>query len=276
MTVREAAETVVRVPGDYSTIQAALNAAPTRALVLVAPGTYRENIVVPRTLTLASTYYTTGAQSAVDSTVIAGASATTDSVLVSSLLRARETRIVGFTIRDGNDGIEVAGRAVVEHNVISSGTDGVDFPSGSAGLVHDNVMRVNGDDGVDINHSSVVITDNLHAGRRRGTGVEARLTDVVAPLREVVIRGNRIQQSHRDGLQVIDDDATTTTPGSATLVTIDRNIITGADARDSGCWRAATPRRTTAAPAWSSGSPSPTTPSTATTTGSPAATTWWR
>ena len=226
VTVREAAETVVRVPGDYSTIQAALNAAPTRALVLVAPGTYRENIVVPRTLTLASTYYTTGDQSAVDSTVIAGASATTDSVLVSAAA-GPETRIVGFTIRDGNDGIEVAGRAVVEHNVISSGTDGVDFPSGSAGLVHDNVMRVNGDDGVDINHSSVVITDNLMQAVG-GDGVEARLTDVVAPLREVVIRGNRIQQSHRDGLQVIDDDATTTTPRSATLVTIDRNIITGA------------------------------------------------
>ena len=226
VTVRQTAETVVRVPTDYATIQAALNAAPARALVLVAPGTYRENIVVPRTLTLASTYYTTGDQSAVAGTVIAGASATTDSVLVSSAA-GPETRIVGFTIRDGNDGIEVGGRAVVEHNVISSGTDGVDFPTGSAGLVHDNVLRGNGDDGVDINHSSVVITDNLMQAVG-GDGVEARLTDVVAPLRDVVIRGNRIEQSHRDGLQIIDDDATTTTARSATLVTIDRNIITGA------------------------------------------------
>ena len=226
VTVRQTAETVVRVPTDYATIQAALNAAPARALVLVAPGTYRENIVVPRTLTLASTYYTTGDQSAVAGTVIAGASATTDTVLVSSAA-GPETRIVGFTVRDGNDGIEVGGRAVVEHNVISSGTDGVDFPTGSAGLVHDNVLRGNGDDGVDINHSSVVITDNLMQAVG-GDGVEARLTDVVAPLRDVVIRGNRIEQSHRDGLQVIDDDATTTTAKSATLVTIDRNIITGA------------------------------------------------
>ena len=226
VTVRQTAETVVRVPTDYATIQAALNAAPARALVLVAPGTYRENITVPRTLTLASTYYTTGDQSAVAGTVIAGASATTDSVLVSSAA-GPETRIVGFTIRDGNDGIEVGGRAVVEHNVISSGTDGVDFPTGSAGLVHDNVLRGNGDDGVDINHSSVVITDNLMQAVG-GDGVEARLTDVVAPLRDVVIRGNRIEQSHRDGLQIIDDDATTTTARSATLVTIDRNIITGA------------------------------------------------
>ena len=54
------------------------------------------------------------------------------------------------------------------------------------------------------------------AHRRRGS------------VRDVVIRGNRIEQSHRDGLQVIDDDATTTTAKSATLVTIDRNIITGA------------------------------------------------
>jgi len=227
VTVRQAAETVIHVPGDYPTIQSALDAAPARALVLVAPGTYHENIVVPRTLTLASSYYTTGDESAVDSTVIAAASASADAVLVSTKT-GPETRIVGFTVRDGNDGIEVGGRAVVEHNVISSATDAVDFPTSSAGLVHDNVMRQNGDDGVDVNHSSVVITDNLMQGVG-GDGVEARLTNVTAPVREIILRGNRILQSSYDGLQFIDDDAITSTSGSATLVTIDRNIVAGSD-----------------------------------------------
>jgi len=82
ITVRQAADTVIRVPADYPTIQSALDAAPARALVLVAPGTYRESLVVPRTVTLASTYYTSGDRTAVDNTVIASSAATTDTVLV--------------------------------------------------------------------------------------------------------------------------------------------------------------------------------------------------
>jgi len=227
ITVRDHAENVLRVPADYPTIQSALDAAPLYALVLVAPGTYREDLFVPRTLTLASTYYTTGDPSLVDRTVIASPATATDTILV-SVAAGPETKVFGFTVQDGNDGIEVGGSAIIERNVISSGTDAVDFPRGSAGLVHNNVMRQNGDDGVDLDHSSVVITDNLMQGTQ-GDGVEARLANVTTPVREVILRGNRILQSRHDGLQFIDDDAiTSSASGSATLVTVDRNVIAGA------------------------------------------------
>ena len=225
ITVREAATSMLRVPADFPTIQAALNAAPLHGLVLVSPGTYRENVVIPRTLTLASTYYTTGNPSLVDSTVISGPASGTDTVFVSAAA-GPDTHVVGLTVRDGKDGIEVAGSAVLESNVIVSGSDAVDFPKGSAGLVHDNVMRQNGDDGVDLDQSTVVVTDNLMEGNA-GDGIEARLTNHTAPLRDVIVRGNRILQSRQDGIQLIDDDPITTASGSATLVTIDRNVIAG-------------------------------------------------
>ena len=225
ITVRETAAYVIRVPADFPTIQAALNAAPLHALVLVSPGTYRENVIVPRTLTLASTYYTTGNRSLVDSTIISGPATGTDTVFVAAAA-GPDTHVVGFTVRDGKDGIEVAGSAVLEANVIVSGSDAVDFPKGSTGLVHDNVMRQNGDDGVDLDQSTVVVTHNLMEGNA-GDGIEARLTNHTAPLRDIVVRGNRILQSRQDGIQLIDDDAITTASGSATLVTIERNVIAG-------------------------------------------------
>jgi hypothetical protein len=225
VTVRDFAASVLRVPGDYPTIQAALDAAPVHGLVLVSPGTYNENVIIRRTLTLASTFYTTGDLSLIDTTVIRGPLSGTDTVFVSAAA-GPETRVVGFTVRAGKDGIEVAGNAVIERNTIESGSDAVDFPKGSAGLVHHNTMRNNGDDGVDVDQSSVVITDNLMVGNA-GDGVEARLTNVTAPLRELVIRGNRILQSRQDGLQFIDDDAIGSASTSATLVTVERNVIAG-------------------------------------------------
>ena len=225
ITVRDAAASVLRVPADFSTIQAALNAAPLHGLVLVSPGTYRENVIVPRTLTLASTYYTTGNPSLIDSTIISGPATGTDTVFVSAAA-GPDTHVVGLTVRDGKDGIEVAGSAVLERNVIVSGSDAVDFPKGSTGLVHNNVMRQNGDDGVDLDQSTVVVTDNLMEGNA-GDGIEARLTNHTAPLRDIVVRGNRILQSRQDGIQIIDDDPITTASGSATLVTIERNVIAG-------------------------------------------------
>jgi len=225
LTVSAAATSVLRVPADHPTIQSALDAAPAYGLVLVSPGTYREHVVVPRTLTLASTYYTTGDPALIDSTVISGPVSSNDTVFVSAAA-GPETRVVGFTVRDGKDGIEVAGNAVIERNVIISGSDAVDFPKGSAGLVQDNVMRDNGDDGVDVDQSTVVITGNLMQNNA-GDGVEARLTNVTAPQRALTIRGNRILQSRQDGLQLIDDDAIGSAANSATLVTVDRNVIAG-------------------------------------------------
>lgn len=228
VTVRGSHATTIRVPADYPTITEALKAAPANALVLVSPGTYREpTLYVPRTLTLASTFYTTGDTSMINETVISNPSAETETVIVSSA-SGPDTRIVGFTVRDGKDGIKVRGAAVIEHNLLTNlATDAVDFPRDTTGLVQHNTMEHNGDDAVDVNESSPVIVDNLMRNNA-GDGVEIRVTNMVAPVDEVIIRGNDILDNTQDGVQIIDDDAITATPAeSATLFTLDRNVIAG-------------------------------------------------
>jgi hypothetical protein len=42
---------VLRVPQDYSTIQAAVNAAPEGATILIGPGTYVEQVTITKDLT---------------------------------------------------------------------------------------------------------------------------------------------------------------------------------------------------------------------------------
>ena len=225
VTVRDSAASVLRVPGDYPTIQAALDAAPVRGLCSGVPRDLQRERDHPADADPGLDVLYDRRPVAHRHDVIRGPLSGTDTVFVSAAA-GPETRVVGFTVRAGKDGIEVAGNAVIERNTIESGSDAVDFPKGSAGLVHHNTMRNNGDDGVDVDQSSVVITDNLMQGNA-GDGVEARLTNVTAPLRELVIRGNRILQSRQDGLQFIDDDAIGSASTSATLVTVDRNVIAG-------------------------------------------------
>jgi hypothetical protein len=229
VTVRKGTPAALRVPADYPTIQAALDAAPLHGLVLVAPGTYKEQPHVPRTVTLASTFYTTRDRSRIERTVISGVSSEEQTLTVATAA-APDTRVVGFTIQGGKDGIKVRGAAVVEHNVFRNLlTDAVDMPGGSAALIQHNVMRDNGDDGVDLGRSSAVVVDNLMR-ENAGDGIETRVTNTVsdAPsaIDVIIVRGNRIVFNDDDGLQIIDnDDIASSAAQSSTLFTIDRNVI---------------------------------------------------
>src|SRR3546814_10525310 len=53
-----------------------------------------------------------------------------------------DTRVVGFTVRDGKDGIKIRGAGVVEDNLLTNlATDAVDFPRDNTGLAQHNIME---------------------------------------------------------------------------------------------------------------------------------------
>jgi parallel beta-helix repeat protein len=147
-----AAARVISVPDSAGTIQAGIDMASSGDTVLVAPGTYIENISwsgMP--ITLASHYLTSGDTMYIDSTVIdanhAGTGLTCNSGVDTSAL------ICGFTIRNGNaangGGIYCAGASptithnIIEDNTASSDGAGIMIMSGAAPVVEHNIVRHN-------------------------------------------------------------------------------------------------------------------------------------
>ncbi len=86
--------TIRHVPGSYTTIQAALNACVTGDTVLVAPGTYNENLVWPLTLSIRLISSSGSASTIIDGGAVGR-------VINISMGADNLTLIDGFTIRNG-------------------------------------------------------------------------------------------------------------------------------------------------------------------------------
>jgi parallel beta-helix repeat protein len=161
------------VPQDFPTIQAAIDAAPTSATVLVATGTYRENLIVYKhNLVLRG--------EGAEKTIIEPAKTDLPVVLMLSAAALR-----GFTIRGARglraSGIQVTGtdNFIIADNVIED-----NFPHGIyvqgrySGSIHNNVIQNNGVD---------------PASHLRYSGIRLdKVGDVVLLLGDVDLRENTI------------------------------------------------------------------------------------
>jgi len=118
--------TVIDVPGDYSNIQAAINASSNGDTVLVQPGTYYQNIDFNgHIVVLGSQFLTTGNADYIATTIIDGANA--GSVLTLTSGETSAAKIIGFTIRSGDNicggGIYCSGsHPTICDNVIAGNT----------------------------------------------------------------------------------------------------------------------------------------------------------
>jgi hypothetical protein len=192
---------IVYVPGDAPTIQAGIDLANEGDLVLVAPGAYQENIqLAGKTITLASQFHTTCNEQFINDTIIDGQGSP---VVTVSPSVGPETKIIGFTIQNGNDGIVNRARIHILNNHIVENGDGIDSSSGG-GFIQGNTFEGNSDDGVDFdNASSGTIEDNLI--RNNGDdGIEVRLQPYSGPTLNIIIRHNTISGNDEDGIQLVD------------------------------------------------------------------------
>lgn len=195
------ANNTIGVPEDYSTIQAAIDAAADGDLVLVGPGTYSENLLIAgKSVILASHFHTTGDDSFIDQTIIDGQGLTTISVDATAGL---QTRITGFTIQNGNDGISARANLEIDHNRIVSNGDGLDY-EGGGGLCRDNVFEDNSDDAIDFDgHTGGAVENNI-IQFNGDDGIEIRLHAYSGPTLTIVVRNNVIHGNGEDGIQLID------------------------------------------------------------------------
>ncbi len=193
---------IIRVPDDQPTIQAAIDVALDGDVVLVAPGTYYEQLLLAgKTITLASHFYSTGNHDFIAQTIIDGQGGI--GIDVDSTM-GPDTKISGFTIQNSIDGIYVDAKLTVENNIISSNNDGVDYKNGGGGLLRNNIFELGTDDGIDINHANdIVIEDNI-VRYNEGDGMEIRIHDYIGPTRNIYIRNNLILENLSDGIQIID------------------------------------------------------------------------
>ncbi|MFA5831873.1 MAG: T9SS type A sorting domain-containing protein [Bacteroidota bacterium] len=99
---------VKKVPQDYAKIQLAINAAVNGDTVLVSDGTYKENLVLTKKITVASLYFQDKNTSHISNTILDGSSPTNpDSASVITIDGATDTTtmIVGFTIKGGKGNV---------------------------------------------------------------------------------------------------------------------------------------------------------------------------
>jgi len=146
------------VPGNYQTIQEAINAAADGDTVLVAPGTYNESIVMKLGVTVKG--------SDADETIIDG------SGKAYAVLGASYSTISGFTITGSYYGIYNDGNALptmtITNNIITGNSYyGIYNPSNFSPTITNNIIIANDYSGIyNASYSSPMITNNIISGNK--------------------------------------------------------------------------------------------------------------
>ena len=234
-----AAGTVIRVPADQPTVQAAVSAASSGDTILIAPGTYTGGVwVQDKVLTFASWYQTTGDPAYIDQTVLSGyvanacggASGCAGNAVLEFGSRSAGSVVNGLTIANGVDGVRGNARVTVTHSRLTANGDGADFGNDSTALFDHDVFVANTDDGIDINGRVAMTLLDSTIQENQGDGIEFRMYPYVGPALDVVIRRNRFVRNDSDGIQLIDSDG-----ASSRTVTVDRNTFDHNGAASIGC-----------------------------------------
>ena len=222
-------ENFLKVPEEYCTVQAAIDAGRDGDTILISPGVYHEALTIAgKSITLASWYLTTKEPRYIKQTVLDGSiipdpedeiDAVVDAVISMPESPGTESTILGLTIRDGDDGLACSSRVRVLFNHFVNNTDAIDYENGS-GECRFNTFVANDDDGVDLDNSSEVLVANNEMRDNDDDGIEMRLHPHVGKMLNVVIRDNIITGNGEDGIQIIDYPEM-----SDRTITIERNLI---------------------------------------------------
>jgi hypothetical protein len=234
-------EKYVRVPDDYATIQAAVDAAPDGGTVLIAPGVYHEGIrIAGKSVYLASHYLIDHDPKLIASTILDGSvppepdaedddDGVRDAVIDVAEDAGPKTTILGLTIREGDDGITCHARIRILFNRFVNNDDAIDYEDGG-GECRFNVFVANDDDAVDYDGACDGLCANNEIRDNDDDGIEIRLQPYQGEKVHIVIRDNVITGNGEDGIQIIDY------PGlSDRTITIERNVIAGNAMAGIGC-----------------------------------------
>jgi hypothetical protein len=221
----------LRVPDDYTSIQAAIDAAPDGGTVLVAPGVYHEAVRISgKSVKLVSRFLLTRDPDDIQRTVLDGSihpdpdleddiDPVRPEVILVEDSAGPETTILGLTIRDGDDGIACNAKVRILYNRFVNNTDAIDY-EGGGGECRFNYFVANDDDAVDFDEESAGLVANNEIRENDDDGIEIRLHPYRGKSLKIVIRDNLITGNGEDGIQIIDYPEL-----SDRQITIERNVI---------------------------------------------------
>ncbi|MCK6613571.1 MAG: right-handed parallel beta-helix repeat-containing protein [Ignavibacteriaceae bacterium] len=131
--------TTIRVPQDYGTIQAAINAAAEGNIILVSDGIYYENLRINKKITLASEYLIDGDTSHISGTIISGAgpgNSDSGSVINIGLGSDTNTVVTGLTITNGT-----GTKYLAQDGYYYIGGGGINILAGGASIRYNRIIN---------------------------------------------------------------------------------------------------------------------------------------
>jgi hypothetical protein len=196
--------TVWQVPGDYATIQAAIDAANSGDIIEVGPGEYNESLILNKAVTLVAKNFD-DISPVNNNTILNGGGRATTISIPSGLSQMPTIR--GFVIWNSVDGIQAASPFIAEFNFLHSANNLISYQLGGGGFNRNNVYFGARDNAIRLDHTDrpLLIENNriLYSGK---DGIEISLQNVTAPpaMVEVNIWNNMIIGNGDDGVQLID------------------------------------------------------------------------
>ncbi len=198
------AVSILRVPGEYGTIQAAINAAKPGDTIEVAAGTYTENLLLNKPVSLVAASFDE-ANAANNATIIDGGSGQSTILVPSELAQSPIVR--GFVIRNSRDGIEAYSSFVAQNDYFYGSQMSVEYQPGAGGVNRDNVYFNSANDAIHIDDMRVplLIQNNrfLYAGDD-SIEVDLQAASSPPPLVEIDIWDNMLIGSSQDGIKFVD------------------------------------------------------------------------
>jgi Right handed beta helix region/Secretion system C-terminal sorting domain len=194
---------ILHVPAEYLTIQAGINAAIANDTVLIANGSYTEQLVISeKSITLASNFLLTGDRADITQTIIDGNNDIYVLAIESSA--GNETSILGLTIQNADDGIYPKAPFSISNCIIRNCDDGIDYEDGSGGICQNSTFENNTDDGIDLDGGVGIIIENNIIVDNTDDGIEVRLEPYTGTTLNIIIKNNFISGNSEDGIQLID------------------------------------------------------------------------
>jgi hypothetical protein len=199
---------LIHVPGDYSTIQAAINAAGTGDIIQVRPGIYNENLTISKPVSLVAESFDP-VDPTKNGTIIDGSGRATTIMIPAGL--PQMPVIQGFVIRNSADGILAYSEFISEFNYFYAGTNLMSYQQGSGGISRNNVYFQAGNNAIRLdNMDRPLLIENSRILYSAADGIEISLQKATVPFATALIdiRNNMILGNGEDGIQFIQHPGT--------------------------------------------------------------------